>query len=411
MKILYLSYDGMTDPLGQSQVLPYLIGLSDKGVNISLVSFEKEEKFRKHKQAIQKIVDANEIEWLPQRYTKKPPVFSTIKDIGRFYNVVDKLVLRGDVDLIHCRSYVSALVGLRMRKKYEIPFLFDMRGFWADERVDGGIWSLSNPLSKRIYRYFKKKEKVFLTRSSATISLTECGKDEINSWGLKNTSPIEVIPCCTDEKLFSLKNVDEKFVELFKKNHGISQDDFVVSYLGSIGTWYLLDEMLDFFKVLTEKKSNAKILFITQEPEALIIESAEKKDIDRNRIIIQSAKRNEVPSMLSISNISLFFIKKAYSKKASSPTKMGEIMNLGIPVICNNGVGDTDLIMNEVAPSLLVKEFTSESYESVINEIEKSEYQTEEFKKQLKFTANKYFSLEKGIEKFFNIYQNILKNK
>lgn len=27
---LYLSYDGMTDPLGQSQVLPYIIGLQKK---------------------------------------------------------------------------------------------------------------------------------------------------------------------------------------------------------------------------------------------------------------------------------------------------------------------------------------------------------------------------------------------
>ncbi len=29
--ILYISYDGMTDPLGQSQVLPYLKGLAKKG--------------------------------------------------------------------------------------------------------------------------------------------------------------------------------------------------------------------------------------------------------------------------------------------------------------------------------------------------------------------------------------------
>ena len=38
--ILYLSYDGMTDPLGQSQVLPYLAGLSKKGFRFHLISFE-----------------------------------------------------------------------------------------------------------------------------------------------------------------------------------------------------------------------------------------------------------------------------------------------------------------------------------------------------------------------------------
>jgi hypothetical protein len=41
MNVIYISYDGMTDPLGQSQVIPYLIGLTKKGHNISIISCEK----------------------------------------------------------------------------------------------------------------------------------------------------------------------------------------------------------------------------------------------------------------------------------------------------------------------------------------------------------------------------------
>ena len=51
-----------------------------------------------------------------------------------------------------------------------------MRGFWADERVDGKLWSLNNIFYKKIYRYFKKKEKEFLQFSDYTISLTKTGK-------------------------------------------------------------------------------------------------------------------------------------------------------------------------------------------------------------------------------------------
>ena len=29
-KVVFLSYDGITDPLGQSQILPYLFGISSK---------------------------------------------------------------------------------------------------------------------------------------------------------------------------------------------------------------------------------------------------------------------------------------------------------------------------------------------------------------------------------------------
>ena len=59
-----------------------------------------------------------------------------------------------------------------------------MRGFWADERVDGKLWSLNNIFYKKIYRYFKKERKEFLQFSDYTISLTKTGKIEIESWSL-----------------------------------------------------------------------------------------------------------------------------------------------------------------------------------------------------------------------------------
>ena len=54
-KILYISYDGMTDPLGQSQVLPYLVGLTKKGCQFHLISFEKQERFEKFESTIRQI--------------------------------------------------------------------------------------------------------------------------------------------------------------------------------------------------------------------------------------------------------------------------------------------------------------------------------------------------------------------
>lgn len=45
--ILYISYDGMTDPLGQSQVLPYIINLNKENYNFHLVSFEKPDRLKK----------------------------------------------------------------------------------------------------------------------------------------------------------------------------------------------------------------------------------------------------------------------------------------------------------------------------------------------------------------------------
>jgi glycosyltransferase involved in cell wall biosynthesis len=333
------------------------------------------------------------------RYTKYPPIFSTLWDIYKLNQIVKNQKENG-VDLIHCRSYITTLVALGFKKKYKIPFIFDMRGFYADERVDGKIWRLDNFIFKKIFFYFKKKEKEFLQYSDYTVSLTKNGKKEILSWNLPNQSKIKVIPCCTDENLFQKKNIQNLRSEL-----GFNKDDFIISYVGSIGTWYMLDEMLDFFKCLKTKKPKAKFFFITKDNPQLILKKVKSKRIEISSIKIKSSSREMMPSSIGVSNFSIFFILPVFSKKASSPTKMGEIMNLGIPIICNSGVGDVYEIMEKSMPELLVKDFSNKEYDRVIDLITNN-YKPNQ--KAILETSHSYYSLEKGVEKYKEVYKEIL---
>src|SRR5436853_1026384 len=158
-KVLYLSYDGMTDPLGQSQVIPYLEGLVKNGYQITLMSFEKKEKLAKLRTHIQCILDKSGIKWEPLLFTKRPPIVSKMYDVWKLKRKVKELHHRERFDFIHCRSYVSADAAIQMRRKHKVPFLFDMRGFWVDERVDNGQWDRSKALYEYIYKSYKKKEK------------------------------------------------------------------------------------------------------------------------------------------------------------------------------------------------------------------------------------------------------------
>lgn len=396
----------MTDPLGQSQVIPYLAGLTAKGYEIFLISCEKKFKETKEYSEINSYLISENIKWFPLSYTSKPPVLSTVFDIWKINRLAKKIIRNYKIDAIHCRSYIAALTGLKMKNKFGTKFIFDMRGFFADERVDGNLWNIKNPLYKQVYNYFKKKEKLFFTHADYIISLTKSAKEEILKWKLSSGPlKIKVIPCCADLKLFNKKNIDDnkknKWFEKFK----IQKADFIISYLGSIGTWYLLDEMLDFFKVLSNKKESAKFLFITHENPENILEKAKQRKISTDKIIIQKANRYEVPELLALSNISMFFIKPVFSKKASSPTKMGEIMGMGIPLICNGNVGDVDLIMNETKSGIVVDAFDNKEYNRVINEIENLLQIPSEI---ICAYAEKYFSLEKGIEKYDEVYKSLM---
>lgn len=404
-RVLFLSYDGMTDPLGQSQVLPYLIGLSEKGHHISLLSFEKPDRFRRSQAEIAELCDQNNIQWHPLSYTKKPPVLSTLKDLRQMRTKAMEICRQG-IDIIHCRSYIPAMVGLELKKELGVPFLFDMRGFWADERVEGGAWKLSNPMYKLIYKFFKKKEKQFFSESAAIVSLTEAGKMEIGRMKLL-TPPVTVIPCSADFDHFRIPSSKTDKTRI-KKELGIPADAPVISYLGSIGTWYMLDEMLDFIQVVLEKDPGYYFHFLTPEEASEIEIPAASKGIPSDRLKIEYCPRKHLPERLAASDAGLFFIKPCFSKSASSPTKLGEYLAMGIPVICNSGVGDVEEIIHNTSGGILVHDFNREEYVKTANSL--SEIFLKD-KEEMRKKAFDYYSLRKAVDQYDLIYQNILQEK
>lgn len=405
-KSLYLSYDGMTDPLGQSQVLPYLKALSKNNIEFTLISFEKKHNLEKYRSIIQGLCDESNIRWKPFIYTKKPPLLSTIYDIYRLIQTSSTLVSKEHYDVVHCRSYLSALAGIKLKKNHGLKFIFDMRGFWADERVDGNLWNLKNPIYKMVYSFFKKKEIAFLSDADYTISLTEAGKNEMLNWeGAEKFGPIKVIPCCADLAHFSTNNIDQELLRTLKIKYQLHEKDFVLSYLGSIGTWYMLEEMLLFFKELKKKYSSARFLFITTDDPDYILAKAKSLGIDTDLFIIRSATRKEVPTLLALSTLNIFFIKPAYSKKSSSPTKQGEVMSMGIPIVCNDHVGDTGEIIRKTGSGIVLDNFSSSEFRACIENIDST---LSIPAAHIAKGAKDYFSLKKGVHSYKEIYTKIL---
>lgn len=405
-RVLFVSYDGLTDPLGQSQVIPYLAGLSKIGYEITILSTEKPENFSRLKNQIEKILSENNVRWVPVKYHKKPPILSSVFDVRNLMRKAKQLHAEKKFDIVHCRSYMAAMVGQMMKKKFGCKFLFDMRGFWADERVDGGLWNLSRPHYKMVFNYFKKKEKEFFQEADHIISLTQNGADEIHNWKnlIGQPLPITVIPCCCDMNLFDRKKVTEEKRIASRKKLSLTENDLVLSYVGSVGTWYLADKMVLFFQRLLLKKPNAKFLLITQEPPELIYREAEKLQIPKDKFIITKAQRAEVPELISLSTLAVFFIKNAFSKKASSPVKQGEIMSMGIPLVCNAGIGDTDKIVNDCAGGISIADLTAEGIDKALENIDSVIKISPD---KIRDGATKWFSLDEGIRRYEKVYAQL----
>ncbi|MBL0055610.1 MAG: glycosyltransferase [Chitinophagaceae bacterium] len=404
--ILFISYDGMTDPLGQSQVIPYLQGLSRNGYSIHLLSCEKKEAFARNKSLVENMLNGYTIQWHPMNYTKKPPVLSTLVDILKLKRAAKKIHRDYQIHMVHTRPGVPALVGLWMKKKLGVKFLNDIREFYADSRVEGHMWNLKNPLYKMVFRYFKRQEAEQVRQSDGIVCLTYAAKEIVQQWPeYVQDCPLEVIPCSADLDLFDRTKISETGRNDLKAELKIENGDHIVSYLGSIGGWYLTEEMMRFCKILLEQKPGVKFLFISPHRHEEIAAAAQKAGIPPDRIIMRKATRQQVPVLLSLSEFSVFFIRPCYSKLSSSPTKHGEIMAMGIPLVTNSGVGDVEAIVHRYDSGIIIRQFSETDFRAAADAMVSGKLFDPV---RIREGAREFYSLETAIEKYNKIYHAIL---
>ncbi len=403
---VFLSYDGMTDPLGQSQVIPYLEGLAAAGYAVSRISFEKQEAFARLESAVRERLRAASIHWIPLSYTKSPPVFSTVYDMLRMQRALSALHRQRPLALLHARSYISARIALRFARQHKLPWVFDMRGFYADERVDGGLWPQNKLLFRSIYRYFKRAEKRFLAESQAVISLTEAGKRIIESELAPGLAPdkTRVIPCCADLTRFDYRRFSPQERQAVRAELGIGEGQLAVVYSGSVGTWYMLPEMLQWFARLRAHRSDAVFLFLSADRERISREAA-LQGVPSEALVIRQVPYEQMPRMLSAADLGLFFIVPTFSKQASSPTKMGELMGMGLPLVCNTGVGDVASIVEQSGCGLALDVTDAAQLDS-------SARRAEELlsldKEPIRQAAGRFYSLQSGVATYCRVYDETL---
>ena len=393
-RVLYISYTGLLEPLGQSQVLQYLVGLS-RDHEIELISFEKPDQFADidQKQTLAKQLTGAGIYWHPLKYHKRLSILATAYDLICMYRKALQLDRQAAFDIVHCRSYIAAIAGAWMKKRRGTKFIFDMRGFWADERVDGGIWKAGGLL----YRGAKRVEAWLLLNTDFLVSLTKAGVVEIKKFPYMQGVELHsaVIPTCTNMALF-------KRVSSEAKNKALT-----LGMVGSVGTWYLFNEMLDCVACIFAANPESRLLVVNKSDHALIRQKLAALGIANDRVEIVAANYNEVANYIGRMDFGLFFIKPVFSKKASAPTKLGEFLACGIPCLTNAGVGDVDDVLQSSQTGICLQSFSPEAFTEAHRQM-CDLLQDQELAGRCRQTAEKYFSLEQGVADYQRIYRELI---
>ncbi len=397
MKVLYITYDGILEPLGESQVLAYQERLS-KDHDIFLLSYEKPVDLLNSKEfdRIERRIKAAGIQWFRLRYHKAPSSLATLFDIlcGIFFCVW--LVRKEKIQFLHTRSYVPSLIGLFLKKYFGVDYIFDMRGFWVDERIDGGLWRKTD----KKYQVGKYFEKQFFLTASKVISLTHAGVREIKkfSYIAPEYDRISVIPTCANLNKFAP----------IKAN--FRNDAFTLGYLGTATTWYLFEDTVKCFSLFLQEIPEAKILIVNRGEHDFIKDKLRLYNIPMSSVSIESATHDQVPELINKMDASIFFIKPTFSKQSSAPTKLAELLGCGVPCLVNDGVGDMSKIILENNVGVVIKNFDRKE---IVKSFRMLKALSTEggIRQRCRATALDNFSLSEGVKRYNEVYGAIVEEE
>jgi glycosyltransferase involved in cell wall biosynthesis len=399
-RVLFLSYDGLLDALGQSQIVPYLKIIDEHVEYLHVISFEKENPVNT-KYNIPQSIGSSKI-----KYNNRS-IFKILLNILKFLICAIYITRTKKINVIHARSYIPMLIGyvLRFICNGRVSVIFDMRGFWPDDKVDGGRWKLEKFLDRSIYHIFKGLEKRFIITANYVIVLTENAKSTISNMVPEiDINKLLVIPCCADYNHF--KVLEKSEIAEIRSNLGISSNSILISYIGSLGSIYGLKEILAFFcEAKKQYESNVEFLIVTQNWDMHIESEANKLGYIEllPSLCIVKGNWTSVPKLLGASDVMLSFRKSSFSQIAASPTKIGEALACGVPVVSNKGIGDIDNQLNCIDGGILI--------DTDIQSISKAVFDLDTVVLKrgnaLRERSRRFFALETAEKKFKNLYNEL----
>lgn len=403
LKVLFITYTGLNENLGRSQILPYIKALAERGIRFSVLSFEPATTTDKERKQVSEFMAGLPVDFTFLERPKRGLLFNSAYLLAGF-RIALRLARKNRCDLVHCRNFVAAEYAMMLRQVLGLPFLFDMRGFWGDARRESGVWDQKKAFYRFVYKAWKSREYKYIYRSAMTNTLTYKARDWTVSEVGKSADKITVTPCCVD---FDHCEGVWNHSDTIRRDLGLNSEDFLCIYSGSLGGVYDDKRIFSVFSYIRQTKSHAKLLLLGSHIKNHILREASSLGItlDDQSVLSLSVPHDRVFAIYGCANLGLSFYRPGFYAQGVSSTKVGEYLSVGLPFIANAGIGDLQLTAESLGGNLILPDTPSAADIQMIHAFVDGITLIDRM--ALRARARERFHLDIAIDSYFSAYKKI----
>ena len=166
--------------------------------------------------------------------------------------------------------------------------------------------------------------------------------------------------------------------------------------------------MLRFLACISQAFEQARILIVTREDHDSMRRDCEAAGVPQDRLIIHSSQFADMPRVMSLFDAGVFFIRPSMSKRGSAATKLAEFLACGVPVIINDGVGDSGGIVTQRRVGVVLDNLDERGFDSSLAQI-RTMLADSSVRGRCRQTAEELFDLRQGAERYGHLYEQLTK--
>lgn len=388
MRIIYIHQYFVTPAEGGATRSYHLAkGMIEKGIEVEMITSHNKGYYDL------RIIDGIKVHYLPVAYRQQ---FGFLKRIWAFWGFVKtaksyiKKLPRPDFFYISSTPLTTGLIGLWAKRKFAIPYIFEVRDLWPDAPIQVGavksavLKKILFSLESRIYRHALK-----------IVALSPGIAENIRSKVPR--SAIHIIPNFVDLKTFFPIKKNEKLLHQFGlKNH------FTIAYAGAIGKVNAVSELLDLARISQDQGKDYQFVAMGQGSEtATLLQQAKKMEL-KNFFYFPFASKAKVNDLLACADMAFISFSHHPVLKTNSPNKFFDALASGKAILVNHKGWVYDLVKSEKLGVFYPPNKPEIAFEK-IEELAQNPKTIRNMQEHSRSLACRYFSKEIAISRLLSV--------